>query len=115
MEHLSAAVSCKSCTSFMFEMVTQAEMAEPKSIRTGDISLSSRILCDLISLCDRGGGVEQLVDCQADGGEDGEQSGLGEGSVGQLSAVQLIVQVSWVEGEDDADLTGGVVHDICRA
>ena len=85
MEHLSAAVSCKSCTSFMFEMVTLAEMAELKSIRTGDISLSSRILCDLISLCDRGGGVEQLVDCQADGGEDGEQSGLGEGRVGQLS------------------------------
>ena len=44
MEHLSAAVSCKNCASFMLEMVTLAEVAEPKSIRTGDRSLSSRIL-----------------------------------------------------------------------
>ena len=44
MEDLSAAVSCKYCASFMFEMVTRAGVVEPKSMRTGDMSLSKSML-----------------------------------------------------------------------
>ena len=43
MEHRSLAVSCRYCASFILVMVTLAGQAEPRSIRTGVMSLSRRI------------------------------------------------------------------------